>query len=235
MTETVFQQADQATQETPVVSQQAPTPTIPTELAELVGAGKKYQTVDEALRSVPHAQKHISTLEQELADARAELQKRQTAEDLLADIKQGVIQQGTTPPKVDLSREVVSEIVHNALSQEKQKEQAKTNISIVTSNFEKAYGEKAEATYIKLSEESGLTIEQLNQLAITSPEAVLRLAGLKNSSLPPRPIQGNVNTLSLAGTNTTPELSARVKKGATSKDVQAAWEIAKQKVLKQNS
>ncbi len=38
---------------------QQPVFQIPTEAAELVGDGKKYQSVEDALKSVPHAQKHI--------------------------------------------------------------------------------------------------------------------------------------------------------------------------------
>ena len=48
----------------------APQFQIPTEASELVGAGKKYQSVEDALKSVPHAQKHIQTLENELANVK---------------------------------------------------------------------------------------------------------------------------------------------------------------------
>ena len=41
---------------------QQPVFQIPTEAAELVGDGKKYSSVEDALKSVPHAQKHIQTL-----------------------------------------------------------------------------------------------------------------------------------------------------------------------------
>ena len=48
---------------------------IPTEAAEFVGQGIKYQSVEDALSSVPHAQKHIQTLESELAEVKEELVK----------------------------------------------------------------------------------------------------------------------------------------------------------------
>ena len=46
---------------------------IPTEVQELVGEGKKYQSPEDALKSVPHAQQHIQTLESELAEIKEEL------------------------------------------------------------------------------------------------------------------------------------------------------------------
>ena len=69
---------------------QQPVFQIPTEAAELVGDGKKYQSVEDALKSVPHAQKHIQTLESELASVKEELTKRRTTEELLDEIKSGV-------------------------------------------------------------------------------------------------------------------------------------------------
>ena len=60
---------------------------IPTEASEFIGSGKKYQSVDEALKSVPHAQKHIQTLESELANVKEELLKRRTTEELIDTFK----------------------------------------------------------------------------------------------------------------------------------------------------
>ena len=56
---------------------------IPTEAQDLVGEGKKYSSAEEALRSVPHAQQHIKTLEEEMAELKEELSKRKTTQELL--------------------------------------------------------------------------------------------------------------------------------------------------------
>lgn len=61
--------------QTPPVVTSPPPPVVPTELQELVGQGKKYATLDDAIKSVPHAQTHIAKLEQEAAQLREELQK----------------------------------------------------------------------------------------------------------------------------------------------------------------
>ena len=78
MSETIF---DQATPDVVETQQNA----IPTELAEFVGEGKKYQTVEDALKSIPHAQSHIQKLEEEMKQAREELAKRKAAEELLEE------------------------------------------------------------------------------------------------------------------------------------------------------
>ena len=218
----------------PVVT--PPSPVIPTELQELVGQGKKYATLDDAIKSVPHAQTHIAKLEQEAAQLREELQKRKAAEDLLADIKAGITQQGETTPKVDLSQETVSNIVKNVLKQEQESNIQAQNAKSVMTAFETAFGDKqkAEQEYIKIAEKNNLPVQMLNQLAMTSPEAVLNLAGLKKTTQPVGKVSSDVNTINF---NTTePEMpSAKLKPGATTKDMVAALEAARQKVLSRQS
>lgn len=218
----------------PVVT--PPSPVVPTELQELVGQGKKYATLDDAIKSVPHAQTHIAKLEQEAAQLREELQKRKAAEDLLADIKAGITQQGETTPKVDLSQETVSNIVKNVLRQEQESNIQAQNAKSVMTAFETAFGDKqkAEQEYIKIAEKNNLPVQMLNQLAMTSPEAVLNLAGLKKTTQPVGKVSSDVNTINF---NTTePEMpSAKLKPGATTKDMVAALQAARQKVLSRQS
>ncbi len=73
--------------ETPAEPISSPKIELPPEVLEFVGEGKKYSNPVDALKSVPHAQKHISTLEAELAQTKTELEKRRTAEELLNEIK----------------------------------------------------------------------------------------------------------------------------------------------------
>ena len=218
----------------PVVT--PPSPVVPTELQELVGQGKKYATLDDAIKSVPHAQTHIARLEQEAAQLREELQKRKAAEDLLADIKAGITQQGETTPKVDLSQETVSNIVKNVLRQEQESNIQAQNAKSVMTAFETAFGDKqkAEQEYIKIAEKNNLPVQMLNQLAMTSPEAVLNLAGLKKTTQLVGKVSSDVNTINF---NTTePEMpSAKLKPGATTKDMVAALQAARQKVLSRQS
>src|SRR5512139_770657 len=112
-TETIFEGAT-----TPVETVVTPSSQLPQELAELVGDGKKYKSVDDALKSVPHAQKHIQTLEEENARIKAELDKRRTAEELLADIRSGMTE-GVTATTVtpQVTSDTVEQTVAKLLAQ----------------------------------------------------------------------------------------------------------------------
>lgn len=212
----------------------APTITLPQEVAELVGAGKKYATPEDALKSVPHAQKHIQTLTEELQVAKAELEKRKTAEQLLDEIKSG-IKPTESPSTSQITPDTVSQLIEQTLNKQKQESVETQNVAKVTSSFSKVFGENAEANYIKLASDSGLTVQQLNLLSKTSPAVVLKLAGItETKSTSSGPIQSSINTEGMQSTENTQALSSKVKSGASTKDLVNAWKIAGQKVGKQS-
>jgi hypothetical protein len=229
MSESIFG-ADQAPVASEVVT---PSPTqpdqLPPEVLELVGEGKKYRNAADALKSIPHAQSHIAKLEEEADTLRKELERAKAMEDLLEEFKrQGSVPASASPqapasaPKdpVDIDSKV------EEILQRKQAEAvAKQNANTVVEAFKKSYGEEAEGRFVKLSEEVGLPVEVLNQLAMTSPEAVMKLAGIKKDSAVARPTS-SVNTAGQFNSNQQ-ELSAKVPMvGASTKDVLNAWRIA---------
>lgn len=227
--ETIFDGATPPA-ETAVPPQQS---TVPQELVELVGEGKKYKSVEDALKSVPHAQSHIQKLEEEAKMLKEELAKRKTAEELLEDMRNGVVQDIGQQTKVELNPEIVEQTVASILAKKEAQSKAQTNVASVVSSFEQAFGDKTKAQemYLKVAEESGLSIQDLNRLAATSPEAVLRLAGLnKKLNQPAGKIQSTVNSAALNQAQQNHELSARVKQGATTRDLVEAWRIAGEKV-----
>lgn len=225
MTETVFNQ------QTPAVPSTEQTPTIPPEVAEFVGAGKKYADVSVALQSIPHAQTHISKLEAELAAMKEEITKRRTAEELVEEFrKTGTVQTpATTSAAVDPAQ--VVQLIDQVITQKTAQVTAAQNTSSVVDAFKKAHGEAhAEQKYIELAKTVGLSINALNRLSAESPEAVLKLAGLnKAPATPTTPLQSGVNTESLT-TPQTQELSARVGKSSSTKDIVAKWKVAGEKV-----
>jgi hypothetical protein len=226
--ENIFDNQTPENQE-PVVNQ-APQFQIPTEASELVGAGKKYQSVEDALKSVPHAQKHIQTLETELANVKEELSKRATTEELLQEVRSGLTREAP-PQAVDFDQNRLSQIVEQTLDNKEKLRVAKSNAGSVVSKFTEKYGEKAEEAYLTIAKESGLTVQQLNSLAASSPGAVLKLAGLGNQqSTPVATPQGTVNTQSVGNTQTNANLTSRVPKGATTRDMVSAWKVAGEKI-----
>ena len=79
-----------------------------------------------------------------------------------------------------------------------------------------------------------MPVEQLNTLAVTSPEAVLKLAGIKKPASVGKP----TSTVNTQGSFSQPqtELSAKVPLvGASTKDVLNAWRIAGIKAQQHNT
>lgn len=201
---------------------------IPTEVQELVGEGKKYRSPEDALKSVPHAQQHIQTLEQELAEAREELTKRKTTQELLDEIKSGIQPTATTAPVGEFNQDNLMDLVNQTLSIREQQANAKANANIVAKQFTVQYGDKAESTYNSIANDLGLTVQQLNELSAKSPKVVLKAAGLQ-TSLPISKSDGGINTQALSQQTKVPQVSARVQGGST-KDLLSAWAAAKVKI-----
>jgi len=227
------QAVESNTQETQQQDTQARPFEIPTEAQEFVGEGKKYKSVDDALRSVPHAQEHIKTLEEEMAHLKEELAKRRTTEELLDEIKSGIQPQEATTSTSEINQDRIMDLVNQTLQQREKLTKAQTNARSVADKFTEKYGSKAEEVYNTLAKESGMTLEQLHNLSATSPNVVLKLAGFDNRATTVAKSQSTVNTESLSNNKATDELSARVPKGASTKDMLNAWKIAGEKVKRQ--
>ncbi|MCK9371545.1 hypothetical protein M0R04_16655 [Candidatus Dojkabacteria bacterium] len=233
-TESIFNSGTPATETPPVVSPSTTTSTIPPEVAEFVGTGKKYATLEEALKSVPHAQKLIPSLQEELANVKAELEKRRTTEAILEELRSSGIQSPATPAQASLTPEAVQSLITQTLGQQQIKEREAQNEASVISSFTAKFGTQAEVEYKRIAVESGLTIQEINKLSKTSPTLVLKLAGLDNkktTQVVNKPTS-TINTEAFNSQQVDPNLSARVKAGASTKDLLNGWKIAGQKVGK---
>ena len=236
MTEVTATQAtnnELSTNEVQTQDNQKPEFQIPTEAVDFVGDGKKYNSIEDALKSVPHAQKHIQTLESELATLKEELTKRKTAEELLDELKSGIQQPENTTQSAGIDQDTITNLLNQTLENREKQAKAKSNADAVARKFVEKYGDKAEEVYNKIAQESGLNVQQLNNLAASSPNVVLKLSGLEGSSTPVGKSSSSVNTEALNTKVDPNQLSARVKSGATTKDLVNAWKIAGEKVKSQ--
>lgn len=204
---------------------------VPTEAQDWIGEGKKYQSVEAALKAVPHAQSHIKTLEQELAQAREELAKRKAAEDLLNEIKQASIPQQVTPHSVEADPEVLSQIVEQVLEKKTAQQTAQQNAKTVIEKLTAAFGDKAKEQYYALAAANGMSVQTLDALSMQSPSAVLKLAGIDSKQSTISKLQSDVNTAGL--TNNQTPASSRVPDNATSRQMADAFKVAKEAILKQ--
>jgi vacuolar-type H+-ATPase subunit I/STV1 len=216
------------------VEQQNPAPqiTLPQEVADLVGEGRKYKSVEDALRSVPHAQSHIHKLEEEMQTMRDELTRRKTAEELLEEFR--VPEPREVTPQPGLDPQSLAALVDRTLDQREAKKKQQDNTLTVVKSFNEKFGEKAPEVYEKIAADNGLSVQFLNSVAAASPAAVLKLAGIEvqKQAAPYRPT-GSVNTEALSQTTNHAAPSAKLPKAATTKDLVNAWRNAGDAVRKE--
>lgn len=194
---------------------------IPDPVKDFVGEGKKYATVEEALKSIPHAQKHIESLKQAADVAKQEADKlraeRETYEAFLRE--QGNQNTNSAPSELDPTQ--VEALVKRTLEQEKRDAVAKANLQKVREDLTKRFGDKAAEVFTARGKELGVDI---NALAMTSPQAVLELFPKQKEADPN--ISGSVNTAALPKF-TRPAEQKPVMFGSSTDDLIQAWRNAK--------
>lgn len=207
---------------------------LPPEVQEFVGEGKKYKSLQDALKSIPHAQTHIQKLEQELTEAKTAAAKVVAMEELLEEINKSKVQPApqSTPASSGVQDIDLDSVVEKALARKEAQRVAQANAQEVIEAFQAKFGDKSEAEFIRLAQENGLSIAHLNMLAQTSPQAVLKLAGLSQEKSKGVPHSSSSVKTEGQFTQNNQELSAKVSMvGASTKDVLNAWQIAKQKAI----
>lgn len=229
--------SDDKSPETVAPNPEVTKPDLPPEVAELVGEGKKYRTAEDALRALPHAQAHIQKIEEDNAKLKEEVAKSRMMEDLLKEFKQQNNGQELTPPvyKADPTETVdINSAVEAALARKEALQISQANAAEVISAFKTAFGDEGEAKFVELAKENQISIQELNKLAMTSPNAVLKLAGLKKSATTNVP--HSTSTVRTNATNLDNQgLSAKTPMvGSSTKDVLNAWRNAGLKVKQQS-
>lgn len=224
--------APEQTNVTEPVEPLKPNLTIPKELEEFVGEGKKYKSLDDAFKAFPHAQKHISTLEKELATLREELVKRKTAEDLIREMEKhsrSEPEETAQTPGLDVNQ--ISQLVENILNKKTVEQTQSANVKKVVDVFKNTFGEKAKEKYEQLARDNGISLEDLDRMTKLSPQVVLNLAQIK----PIAPSQGNkvFSDISSPLTSNQQQSSIKVGKYPTTKEVGRALAAAREAVLAQ--
>lgn len=188
---------------------------------------QKYNDVESALKSLPHANEHISKLEQEMDQLREELEKRASAEEVLARLESKTQEKSESPSTNTVDLAQIEQMVDSRLTARQTAELQAKNVADVTSKVAEVFGDKAEEVFYATAKEAGLSMEQVNNLAATAPAAVLKLMGVggKPSGMPAK-TSSSVNTEAFVG-NSQDRPSSRVPFGATTRDMVQAWRNAK--------
>lgn len=186
---------------TAVFSEQPQQQVIP-EPQDLVGEGKKYATVDDALKALSHSQAHIQRLEAEAA-ARREQESADAKFDALVEKlaqRQGEPQQLETPreqpPVVAPVKEDLAKLVREVAQQDREQDRISRNVTEVAEELIRIFGDESKANQAVTTKarELGVSVEFLQSVAAQSPKAFFAQVGVTQSPVgSPGPSTGSVN------------------------------------------
>lgn len=226
MTDVNIFEGTPATTETPQASAPTATIALPSEVMTLVGDGKKYANVEEALKALPHAQAHIARLEQEAKELREKAAQARAIDEVYEALNART-QTGTeaTPiPVVDES--LVDKVLDRKLQALQAEKMRQENLSTVSKALTEKFGEKATEVFKKKAEELGVAESFIRDIVATSSKAGLELFGLsKQEASPSASPAGGVNTLAIKA-NASPPPFKPVMGGANTKALLEAWRAA---------
>lgn len=225
MTDTTLFPENGTTPPTPEPAITPAAPVLPDEVAGLVGAGKKYASVEDALKALPHAQAHIARIEEENKALREQAAKAKALEEVYEALTSRQTGGEATPPVIPVLDETMLDSVLERKLQEKQAlELRNKNLATVKDSLTRKFGEKAPEVFGNKAKELGVNEAFLTDLAAKSPVAALELFGLGKKEAPPTSAVtgGSINTQALSVTKPAPTAKP-VMAGAKTEDVLAAW------------
>lgn len=233
---TIFQEGNQGGEPTTPAATPAPAapaaPTIPEGVSEFIGEGKKYSTVEEALKSVPHAQAHIQKLEAEKLELEGKISSASDLEKqfntLKEDMRKASEGQNTTAPQpTPIDPNEIAGLVKEAVAGMNAEQVAASNLSTTDMAVKNKFGENAVAEFKKTAVDNGLSADEMMLLASRSPKAFLKLFDIVEGKRESKPSTtgGSVNTQQFQGTPPAPVKS--VMSGAKKGDLIAAWNASK--------
>lgn len=239
MTESIFTpdqgEAVPASQEASTEAKQETTPaapSIPTELQEFVGEGKKFKSVADYVSGYKNSQEFIDTLKGETATMREELTKRKTAEELLLDMRtSSTEQQKPTSQGVEVNEAVLSEMVEKKFAQVTQAKTHEENARLVVSSLGNTFGDKSQEVFNKIAQENDMTPQEFEKLAATKPNMVLKLCGASAKATHSTSLQSDVNSQALKP-KPQEEHSLKLPPYPTSKDLARVWEVSRANAYK---
>jgi len=201
-----------ATEQSTQPEQQTTEATTPQEsfVAKLVEAkGENWKDPEVLAKGKLEADNYISELERQLTQMREDMAKQDYAKTLLDQLQNkaaepttaktatpnnnntGGTTDGNTNP--NLSEDDLKSLVEQTLTAREQENTLKQNLAIVDQELEKSYGTEAKAIIQKKSEELGISLQRMQELAAESPTAFFNLIGEPKKSFSPM-VQGSVRT-----------------------------------------
>lgn len=170
-------------------------------IAELVGDGKKFRSLEDLAKGKLQADSHISQIERENADLRKALgeyeekvKKQRTLDDILEVMKSNKATEGN-PQTLDL--DTVTQLVKNVTKEEREsvlRDENRSKVNAALLNVADGDVNKARALVATRVKELGLTTEYFRNLSESAPQAALALINFKQQTDVLSGIRPNVNS-----------------------------------------
>lgn len=200
---------------------------------------QKYSDVSTALEALATSQIYIPELQTKLddkdsviAELREKLTKSSAVDEVLQKLQASHQGQEDDQPK-GLDAGEAAKLFESLLSKSEQQKARSENINSVTSTLQKTFGDNAEKEFYDKGKELGLDRQALNDLAGTSPAAVLALFGEKSTGTSVDVSRGSQD-LSGQPQDKNKEMGRNQGKsvlmGSTARDVRAEHDIVKELV-----
>jgi hypothetical protein len=178
-------------------------------VAELVGEGKKFKSVDDLAKGKIEADGFIEKLKVENAALREALNTEADPDEILkriGSLLQAKSERSTTNTPDQTSNQsqstaapLTEEKVLELLSKREQEDKIRQNINSFNANVTKAFGDKTGEVIASRLDELGMDEAQFKDLAARNPNAALRILGLKEGGVSAGSMSSSVNTEAFFG------------------------------------
>lgn len=173
-------------------------------LETLVGNGQKYKTAEELAKGYQNADAHIATLTQELQELKAQQTSNQNITDAVNGKKDSQDEVNTNSQPADLnnlSKDELINLMKNVMNEDKTHNTQQTNLSQVDEFLVNKFGDKAPEEVARIAQANGMTIEQMKNLSVSSPQAVINLCGgVGQTAIQTSTFSSSINTASQSET-----------------------------------
>lgn len=171
--------------------------------------GEKWSDPEVIAKGKYEADKYISDLERQLAEAREDISKQDYAKTLLETLQgqkagntstqnpeektSSAAEQNTTEEASD-----IESLVEEAIRKRETQQTVEQNLKQVDQTLQQAYGTEATKVVKEKADELGMSLDRLKEIASESPSAFMRLIGEQEKSKTPSAPSSTVNTQSNA-------------------------------------
>lgn len=175
---------------------------LPVNLEDWVGEGKKFNTVEDLAKSYAHSQEHIGKVESSYKALQADLDKRLTVKEMVAEIQTQktepvttVVPEGDQNPVQGMKPEDVKSQIDIAVGDLSTKLQHQANERMVSDTLREKLGKDAVGAELEeKAKAAGITVDDMRLLAQTNPKVVLAMFPEKPTTPSGTQLHSSVNT-----------------------------------------